>query len=76
MSREAWRQLTEIAEGISGEPPDVVSAFFANGVLLTIFMSMQALRAAGAVGRPDHEELLDRTRAVTDAGSFFSPSRK
>jgi AcrR family transcriptional regulator len=41
VSREAWRQLTAIAEGISGEPPDVVSAFFANGVLLTIFMSMQ-----------------------------------
>ena len=40
VNRSAWRALTELAEDISGESPEVVSDFFASGTLLTIFMSM------------------------------------
>lgn len=39
--RAAWKDLYELAERVSGEPPEVVSEFFANGTLLTILMSMQ-----------------------------------
>ena len=39
-SRTAWRNIVELAEQASGEPPEVVSRFFANGMLVTILMSM------------------------------------
>jgi AcrR family transcriptional regulator len=39
-SRTAWRNVVELAEQASGEPPEVVSRFFANGMLVTILMSM------------------------------------
>src|SRR5436190_273865 len=39
-NRSAWRALTELAEEISGESPEVVGDFFASGTLLTVFMAM------------------------------------
>jgi AcrR family transcriptional regulator len=39
--RGAWRNLVELAEQASGEPAEVISEFFARGVLITIFMSMR-----------------------------------
>jgi AcrR family transcriptional regulator len=39
--RSVWRDLVELAEQRSGEPPEVISAFFAKGMLLTILMAMQ-----------------------------------
>jgi AcrR family transcriptional regulator len=39
-SRAAWRNLVDLAEQASRESPEVVSRFFANGMLLTILMSM------------------------------------
>jgi AcrR family transcriptional regulator len=41
--RGAWRDLVELAEQASGEPPEVVSEFFARGALISIFMSMKLL---------------------------------
>ncbi len=40
VTRSGWRNLVDLAEQSSGEPPDVVSRFFANGMLITIFMSL------------------------------------
>lgn len=40
--RAAWRNLADLAERASGEPPEVVSTFFSNGALLTILMAMDA----------------------------------
>ncbi len=39
--RLVWRDLVELAERASGEPPEVVSAFFAKGMLLNVLSSMQ-----------------------------------
>lgn len=39
--RSVWRDLVELAEQRSGEPPEVISAFFAKGMLITILMAMQ-----------------------------------
>lgn len=39
-SRTAWRNLVDLAEQASRETPQVVSRFFANGMLITILMSM------------------------------------
>ena len=39
-TRSAWRNLVDLAEQVSGEPADVVSRFFADGMLITIFMSL------------------------------------
>jgi AcrR family transcriptional regulator len=39
--RKVWRELVELAEQRSGEPADVISAFFAKGMLLSITMAMQ-----------------------------------
>ncbi len=39
-TRSAWRNLVDLAEQASGEPADVVSRFFADGMLITIFMSL------------------------------------
>jgi AcrR family transcriptional regulator len=43
LSRSAWRDLVDLAEQASGEPPEVVSQFFACGTLISVFMSMQLL---------------------------------
>jgi AcrR family transcriptional regulator len=40
MTRSGWRNLVDLAEQRSGEPASVVSRFFANGMLITIFMSL------------------------------------
>ena len=40
LNRRAWRNLVDLAEQASREPPEVVSAFFANGMLITILMSL------------------------------------
>ena len=40
VSRTAWRNLVDLAEQSSRESAEVVSRFFANGMLITILMSM------------------------------------
>jgi len=40
VTRSGWRNLVDLAEQASGEPASVVSRFFANGMLITIFMSL------------------------------------
>jgi len=39
--RRVWRDLVELAERASGEPPEVISAFFAKGMLLNVLSAMQ-----------------------------------
>lgn len=39
--RRVWRDLVELIERVSGEPPDVVSAFIAKGMLLNAVSAMQ-----------------------------------
>src|SRR5918994_5724196 len=39
--RQVWRDLVELAVRVSGEPPEVVSAFFAKGMLLNVLSAMQ-----------------------------------
>jgi AcrR family transcriptional regulator len=39
--RQVWSDLVELAERASGEPPDVISAFFAKGMLLNVMNAMQ-----------------------------------
>ena len=39
-ARRVWRDLVELAERTSGEPPEVVSAFFARGMLLNVLNAM------------------------------------
>ena len=39
--RGVWRDLVELAERVSGEPSEVVSAFFARGMLLNVLNAMQ-----------------------------------
>jgi AcrR family transcriptional regulator len=39
--RHVWRDLVELAERASGEPADVVSTFFAKGMLLNVLNAMQ-----------------------------------
>jgi AcrR family transcriptional regulator len=39
--RRVWRDLVELAERASGEPPEVVSAFFAKGMLLNVLSAME-----------------------------------
>ncbi len=39
--RRVWRDLVELAERTSGEPPEVVSTFFARGMLLNVLNAMQ-----------------------------------
>jgi len=39
--RRVWRDLVELAERASGEPPEVVSAFFAKGMLLNVLSAMR-----------------------------------
>jgi AcrR family transcriptional regulator len=40
LSRTAWRNLVDLAEQSSRESPEVVSRFFADGMLITILLSM------------------------------------
>jgi AcrR family transcriptional regulator len=39
--RRVWRDLVEHVERVSGEPPEVVSTFFAKGMLLNVLNAMQ-----------------------------------
>lgn len=39
-SREGWQNLVELAEQASGLPTEDITRFFANGMLLSIFMSL------------------------------------
>ena len=39
--RRVWRDLVELVERVSGEPPEVVTAFFAKGMLLNVMNAMQ-----------------------------------
>ena len=41
--RADWRNLVDLAEQASGETPEVVTRFFANGMLISILMSMNLL---------------------------------
>lgn len=40
--RASWRNLVDLAERVSGASPEIVSAFFAKGSLLTILTAMEA----------------------------------
>ena len=40
-ARRVWSDLVELAERASGEPPEVISAFFAKGMLLNVMNAMQ-----------------------------------
>jgi AcrR family transcriptional regulator len=39
--RRVWRDLVELVERVSGESPEVVSSFFAKGMLLNVINAMQ-----------------------------------
>ena len=39
--RGVWRDLVDLVERASGEPPEVVSTFFAKGMLLNVLNAMQ-----------------------------------
>jgi AcrR family transcriptional regulator len=39
--RQVWRDLVELVERASGESPEVVSTFFAKGMLLNVVNAMQ-----------------------------------
>jgi AcrR family transcriptional regulator len=39
--RQVWSDLVELVERASGEPPEVISAFFAKGMLLNVMNAMQ-----------------------------------
>ena len=39
--RTVWRDLVALVERVSGEPPEVVSTFFAKGMLLNVLNAMQ-----------------------------------
>jgi AcrR family transcriptional regulator len=41
--RSGWRDLIDLAEQASGEPAPVVSRFFACGMLITVFMSLNLI---------------------------------
>ena len=43
MSRSAWRDIVDLAEQASRERPEVVTRFFASGMLITILMSMNLI---------------------------------
>lgn len=40
-ARRVWRDLVELIERVSGEPPEVVSTFIAKGMLLNVMNAMQ-----------------------------------
>ena len=39
--RRVWRDLVDLVERVSGEPPEVISTFFAKGMLLNVMNAMQ-----------------------------------
>jgi hypothetical protein len=39
--RRVWRDLVDLVERTSGEPPEVISPFFAKGMLLNVLNAMQ-----------------------------------
>ncbi len=39
--RRVWRDLVDLVERVSGEPPQAVSAFFAQGMLLNVLNAME-----------------------------------
>lgn len=39
--RGVWRDLVDLVERVSGQPPEVVSTFFAKGMLLNVMSAMQ-----------------------------------
>lgn len=39
--RRVWRDLVDLIERVSGEPPEVVSTFVAKGMLLNVMNAMQ-----------------------------------
>ena len=39
--RQVWRDLVELVERASGESPEVISTFFAKGMLLNVMNAMQ-----------------------------------
>jgi AcrR family transcriptional regulator len=39
--RRVWRELVDLVERTSGEPPEVISTFFAKGMLLNVLNAMQ-----------------------------------
>ena len=39
--RRVWRDLVDLVERTSGEPPEVISTFFAKGMLLNVLNAMQ-----------------------------------
>jgi hypothetical protein len=41
--RRIWRDLVELAERASGEPPEVISTFFGKGMLLNVIQAMGLL---------------------------------
>jgi AcrR family transcriptional regulator len=43
LARTGWREIVELAEQLSGESAEVVAAFLAKGMLITIFMSLRLL---------------------------------
>ncbi len=59
----AWKELVELAERVSGEPPESVSRFFARGTLLTILMSMNVFERPA----PWSERLVAGCQAQTEA---------
>ena len=40
-ARRVWRELVDLVERASGEPPEVISTFFAKGMLLNVMNAMQ-----------------------------------
>jgi AcrR family transcriptional regulator len=59
--RSCWRRLVDVAERASGAPPEVISAFFAKGALLTVMSAMDAF----AHTEPWSDRLLDGCRGST-----------
>jgi AcrR family transcriptional regulator len=58
--RTGWRNLVELIEQASGEPPEVVSAFLGHGMLITIFMSMQLIEDP----EPWSQRILDASKGA------------
>jgi AcrR family transcriptional regulator len=58
--RGVWRDLVELAERASGEPPEVISAFFAKGMLLNVLSAMELFEDPTAWG----DRLIDGCRST------------
>ena len=62
--RRVWRDLVDLVERASGEPPEVISAFFAKGMLLNVHERDAALRRSDALGRSPDRRLRAQTEIV------------